>query len=290
MLAHGILSQMQYPAEAVAPAGFDPESYGDLYYWWDFTDDSTMSFSGGLTLSSITNKATRTSGNETLNAVVGTPTFVDSDTGTRFDTLDSIANTATSGTGGNLDCLFSGIDATVIIVSKLVTIDTSTQLNDVLWSAAGTGLDDLRLTVVNKTSASGTKCSTDNSPSATYDLIYSFYDYAGGDRYVYRTYDPDVVLPTVDRAMMAMAVDYSASGYSNIGISRNGQAFCGGVPTGNRLNNTGTNKGFVVNARSRSSGLLSPADQYVSHVLIYNGLLDDTAISDLYDNWNASLA
>jgi hypothetical protein len=279
-----------YNPPSSGPAGFDPESFGDLYYWWDFTDDSTMSFSSGTVISSISNKAARTSGNETLNAVDGTPTFIDSDQGTRFDTSDAISNTAVAGTGGDLDCLFSGVDATVVVVNKLVSIDTSSQFNDQIWGAAGTGMDDLDGTVVQKTGGlSGTKCSTDNSASATYNLIYSIHDYTGADRYVYRTYESAVVQPTIDRAMLAWAVDFSATGYNNIGISRNGQAFCGGAIAGNRQNKTNANRGFKVNARSRSGATFS-ADQYVSHVLIYNGLLSDSDILDLYNNWNASLS
>ena len=82
-----------------SPAGaavFDPESYGSLYYWWDFTDSSTMTFSAGSVLSAISNKAARTSGNETLDNAVGSPTFQNATDGTYFDNSSVMQNTNTA--------------------------------------------------------------------------------------------------------------------------------------------------------------------------------------------------
>jgi hypothetical protein len=58
MLTHGILSQMQYAAPAAAPAGFDPTAGGalDPYWWYDFTDDSTMTLVSTNEITSIQSK------------------------------------------------------------------------------------------------------------------------------------------------------------------------------------------------------------------------------------------
>ena len=96
-----------------------PEDVGDLYYWWDFTDSSSMSFSSGTTIASIDNKAVRTSSNETLSYVSGSPSSTSIASGSRFTTSDSIGNTDIRG-GGELDTLSSGVDATVVWIGKIV--------------------------------------------------------------------------------------------------------------------------------------------------------------------------
>ena len=56
------------------------------------------------------------------------------------------------------------------------------------------------------------------------------------------------------------------------------------VTTAAAVTNTSSNRGFTVNGRSRSGAVLT-ARQYVQHVLIYNGLLGQTAVDNLYTGW-----
>ena len=268
-----------------AAGGFNPELVNDLYYWWDFTDSSTMTFSAGTTIATISNKATRTSGNETLNAVDGSPQFTNSTVGSTFTTSDAISNTNTNGTGGNLDCLFSGVDATVIWIGNLQAIDSNQDGNN-LWGAAGTGIDDVRVNFYNVTSdPGGTKCSSDSDVSATFQYLLGWHDFiGGGSSYFYRTYN---TTPVGVDSFVAYAADYSAAGYTSVGLQKNTQTLCTTTPSGNRSNNLVTNRGFKVNARSRS-GVPLTASQKLQHILIYNGVLTNDQITTIYNSWDTA--
>ena len=279
---------MQYAVQAAVPAGFNPEAYGDLYYWWDFTDDTTMTFSAGTTIATVSNKAARTSGNETLNTVVGTPTFTDSTNGSRFDSLDSICNSP-GVNGGNLDTLMNGVSATVIWIGEVVGyVAPTNQDGNNLWSAAGNKIDDIRVSAFNKSSSvTGTRCPTDNIVSPTYQYELGFHDWTGTSQYSYRTYDQNWT--AAGPTMLSTVIDYGSGVYNGVSLAKNDQLLCTTVPGGTLRDNTGTSKGFMVNARSRTTAAQLPANQYVRHILIYNGTLDDTAIADIYNNWQDNL-
>ena len=272
---------------AAGAAPFNPELVANLYYWWDFTDSSNMTFSSGTTIATVSNKATRTSGNETLNAITGAPTFTSAAEGSRFTTADAISNTSVAGTGGNLDTLFSNVDSTVIWIGKAVTITSVDQFSDHLWGAAGTEFDDAGGTISAITSgASGTKCSTDSDVSATFNRQINYHDYTDlGDVYFYRTYNPASTDFTSDFNMVAWKFDFTGDAYTNTSIAVNTQGFCTLAGTlGNTNTNTSSNRGFKVNARSRTGATFS-ADQRIQHILIYNGLLSDGDLTTIYNSW-----
>lgn len=272
---------------------FNPELVSNLYYWWDFTDTGSMTFSSGTTIATVSNKAIRTSGNETLNAVDGAPYFVDTISGSRFTSTDAISNTSTSGSGGDLDTLFSGSDATVIWIGNIVGFNaTITEpSNNTLWCAAGTGIDNSALHIVNRQSgfANSTKCAADNSPDSTYQYLLNFEDYLADTvtYYGYRTYNTNFVGTNM---FATTAIDYSAAGYTSVNIQRDTQNLCSvQYQTGfDRVDNLTTNRGFKINARSRS-GATSTGDQYIQHLLIYDGVLSDSDITTIYNSWFNSL-
>jgi len=272
--------------KSAAGGAFNPELINDLYYWWDFTDSGNMTFSAGTTIATVSNKATRTSGNETLNAVNGSPQFTNSTVGSTFTSSDAISNTNTNGTGGNLDCLFSGVDATVIWIGNLQAIDNQQDGNN-LWAAAGTGIDDVRVNFYNVTTdPGGTKCSSDSAVSATFQYLLGWHDYITvGSFYYYRTYN---TTPVGVDSFVAYTADYSALAYNSIGLQKNTQTLCTAVPDNNRASNTSTNRGFKVNARSRSGAQLA-ASQKLQHILIYNGVLTNAQITTIYNSWEGSL-
>jgi hypothetical protein len=271
-----------------AAAGFDPESYGSLYYWWDFTDSSTMTFSSGQVLSSISNKAARTSGNETLDNAVGSPTFQNATDGTYFDNSSVMQNTNTSGTGGDLDTLSNQTNATVVVISRIEALSgASSQFDDMIWGFAGTGADDLTGIISGRTSTwtNNTIVSGDNAISSTYNRQLSLRDWRGTDYFATRTYT-STGLPTNDTEFQVKVwgCDFTNNDLAGtMGI--NGQTLgTATVSTANAVNNTSSNRGFTVNGRSRSGAVLT-ARQYIQHVLIYNGLLDQTAVDNLYAGW-----
>lgn len=285
---------------------FNPELISNLYYWWDFTDSGSMTFSSGTTIATVNNKATRTSSNETLNTVTGTPEFISTTSGSKFLSGSYIGNTSTNSQTGDLDTLFNGADATVIWIGKLDSWERnpSTDLDEnVLWGAAGTGFDDVHVGITNFTQSVGgggatTSCSADNGISTTYNVQYNFHDYTdvsglGSDRYTLRTYESSSVNPTNQFSFFAVAPDMNSSpgGYTDVKISVNGQAFCNGTIPNNRTSQYDTNRGFVVNARSRQPDQIAgmTANQYIQHLLIYNGILSDSDITTLYNNWLDSL-
>lgn len=272
---------------AAGAASFNPELVANLYYWWDFTDSSNMTFSSGTTIATVNNKATRTSSNETLNAITGAPTFTSAAEGSRFTTADAISNTSVAGTGGNLDTLFSNINSTVIWIGKAVTITNVDQFNDFLWGAAGTEINDAGGTISALTSgAQITKCSTDSAVSATFNRQINYHDYNGSaDVYFYRTYNSTSTDFTSDFNMVAWKLDWVGDTYNNTSIAVNTQGFCTLAGTlGNTTNNTFSNRGFKVNARSRDGATYS-ADQRIQHILIYNGLLSDGDLTTIYNSW-----
>lgn len=275
-----------YKAPAAA-AGFDPESFGSLYYWWDFTDSSTMTLNGSNVLSQITSKAARTSANSTLDAVDGSPTFESAAEGTYFNNTAAIANASSAGTGGNLDTLSNSADATVIIITKLVSLtNAGSNVDDMLWSFAGTGADDLSFLVSGRTSnwGSNTICSTDNAISSTYNRQLSLRDWNSGDKWGTRTYT-STQIPADDTTfqMITCGVDYT--GGLTAQIARNDQTLCSAqLTTSAQRDNTGSNRGFKINARSRS-GATFTADQNIQHVLIYDGLLNNATITNIYNSW-----
>ena len=274
-----------------SPAGaavFDPESYGSLYYWWDFTDSSTMTLNGSNVLSAITNKAARTSGNEDLDNAVGSPTFQNATDGTYFGNSDVITNTATAGTGGDLDTLSNQTNATVVVISKIEALsNASSQFDDMIWGFAGTGADDLTGIISGRTTdwSNNTIVSGDNAISGTYNRQLSLRDWRGSDRFATRTYTTST-LPTNDTtySVKVWGCDFSNGDLAGT-IGVNDQTLgTATVSTAAAVNNTSTNRGFVVNGRSRSGAILT-ARQYIQHVLIYDGLLDQTAVDNLYAGW-----
>lgn len=287
-----IFTPFSFVKQAPAAGGpFNPELVANLYYWWDFTDSGSMTFSSGTTIATVSNKATRTSGNETLNAVTGAPAYSNPLSGSRFTSTDAISNTAVAGTGGNLDTLFSGNDATVIWIGSIVNFNsvTSSFDNNTLWGAAGTGFDDVRFGVTSVATApvgNYTTCASDNSVSATYRYLTYYKDYlTSADFYGYRTYNTNFA--TAGTSMfLAATIDFSGSFYSSVNTQRNAQSLCSTQfnTVNARVNNTGTNRGFKVNARSRTGTAMS-ADQFVQHILIYNGLLTDSDITTIYNSW-----
>lgn len=274
--------------KAPSTAGFDPESFGSLYYWWDFTDSSTMTLNGSNVLSQIDNKAARTSQNETLNAVDGSPTFQSAAAGTLFNNESAISNTAAAGTGGNLDTLSNSTNATVITITKLATLtDPNGVVDDTLWGFAGTGADDLAFGVHGRTSSwsNNVIATGDNAISSTYNRQVTLRDWRGTDKYGTRTYtSTQIPANNSTYQMYGITMDYSSNQLNNK-ITRNDQTQANvTTSTVSARNNTGSNRGFKVNARSRS-GATFTANQYLQHILIYNGLLDDTAISNIYTSW-----
>jgi len=268
---------------------FNPELVSNLYYWWDFTDTGSMTFSSGTTIATVSNKATRTSSNETLNTVDGTPYFVDTISGSRFTSTDAISNTNVA-YGGQLDTLFSGSDATVIWIGNVVgyNADASSPDNNVLWAASGGELDDLRINVYNTTTApGGYKCPTDNTVSSTYQHLLGWHDYTTpGSNYAYRTYSGSFVGVNT---FLAYAAEYGTT-YLSEYLARDNQGFCDpAAPTsGFRPDNYTTNRGFKVNARSRAGTTMS-GDQKIQHILIYAGILTDGEVSTIYNSWFNSL-
>jgi hypothetical protein len=279
--------------DVILSTRFAPELVPNLYYWWDFTDSGTMTFSAGTTIATISNKAARTSGNETLNAVGGSPYFENITSGSRFTSTDAISNTSVAGTAGDLDTLFSGNNATVIWIGNIVGFNsTVTQpSNNTLWCAAGTGIDNSSLHIVNRQSgfANSTKCATDNNADSTYQYLLSFEDYLSDTvtYYGYRTYDTNFVGTNM---FAATAIDYSISGYNSVNIQRDTQNLCSvQYQTGfGRVDNIIDNRGFKINARSRA-GVTFPGNQYIQHLLIYDGILTNAQISTIYNSWEGSL-
>ena len=186
-----------------------------------------MTLNGSNVLSQITSKAQRTSANSTLDAVDGSPTFQSDSVGTLFNNTSAIANASSAGTGGDLDTLSNSADASVIIITKLISLNNAgSNVDDMLWSFAGTGADDLSFLVsgLESTWSGNTICSTDNAISSTYNRQISLRDWNNGDIWGTRTYT-STQIPATDTTyqMITCGVDYTGGLTGQ--IARNNQHY-----------------------------------------------------------------
>lgn len=301
-----------FMAGEAAAGAFDPTLGGSLtpYFWYDFTDSTTMTFSSGTDLDSITSKGTNTG---TLAKGTASPKYTTNWNAPQFDgtnlythfrgTTGTLGATNSSlarryGTGNYANDLGGqeNVNNTLVMFfqpdfASLGTAGTYNFRQVVSWKVplnptSSQAEEWSPVAMTNGTSYTGTTYYMNNSPSSNVDAIASQF-LGTTNRTAYYSYDGAGYASGLGPWNSMFVRRTAGTGNGTINIGRNVADFAS-ISDGPR-DGTGdsAHEGLCVGNRSRDNES-NGTGFYVRHLIIYNTTLSDTNVNGLISSYNSA--
>jgi len=271
-----------------AAAGFDPTLGGTLspYYWFDFTDSSTMVFSSGVNISTITSKGSNTGNLSARSNQTTNPTYQ-----TTYSSFagGSGANSGLQILDSSLPAELNNDDFTIILLAN-VDMSQANSLNNRPLSyivPSGTMTSPVQWdifpaydTIPNFPQTKNIDTGVQGNPANTPNMYGGYYNAA--DYYNHKNFTNG----TTETGWNAMMLRYTASTKK--------QEFGLALDSSNLLEmnsvmqtyESSTGTGLTLGARALSSQT-DGADMDVAHLIYYGSKLTDTNIDDILGGFTA---
>lgn len=274
---------LSYNPPAAGPAGFDPTT-GDtlpLYWWYDFTDDSTMSFTSANNINTITSK-----GSDSTSLV---STYATSKPTWQGD-YTQFTGTATTNNKMTADVIFP--------INRLTDSWTLIMLGNFSWPAGTSFQHNYRYcSYIDSNNTVPNACQWDITPStlnfggtqknietciagapAATPWIYGGF-YSGTDNYNYKLYGGET-----ETGYTAIIYRYDHTTLtSEFGIALDTSNMCAMSNT-MQTYTTGTGTAFTLGGRAQSN-TLNGGIMKMQHTLFYNSKLSDGEIDTMLGSY-----
>lgn len=279
-----------YKAPAAGGAAFDPTLGGTLtpYFWYDFSDSSTMTFSSANNIEAIVSKGSNTGEIRAFtNAAFTAPTH-NGDSSRFFGNNGSGLTSklarrySTDGTDGGLDAVWLS-DFTIIQIVNMASFGSSglTYLPGVSYKAYNltNSPEEFNPLFTGTFSSSNQFVSTDTT--STYQNLTSHYLSTGGNRTT--KYSFDGATPTGWQSWFTKA--NLTTGGNEVGRDTSSTAT---NSTAFRLRTASNNENFAIGGRARNDVTYAPNTFDIAQVVVYPSLLSNTNIDAVLANFSTA--
>lgn len=260
-----------YGAEP-AVAAFDPTLGGTLTvnHWYDLTDSTTMTFSGA----NVTAISDKVGSYNITNAYNSGPTFIDAATGTSFNNQTLYSTATIPYSMGQSSTTYLTIATRTAAFTNLMRV---WGFECTFAGSTPQGRNDFQPMVLSNFTLWSRSESDSGQGGSDYMWGHDWdsVDYASGFTNVVST----------DEQFFSLASAWSGN-TNTFTTSVNGAAYTNSKS--DAASTTGGGEYFEIGARGSSNGLhQNPFYGNIKHCIVYNGILTNQNIADLYTAWTS---